>query len=98
MVTGIIGPHGAGKTTLLNAVCGFVKPQAGEVWFEGKNLASVRPDQLARLGIGRTLQSVGLFRGLSVVENVMVGANVRAKAGFWSALSGLPWSDRDEHR
>lgn len=95
-VTGIIGPNGAGKTTLLNAVCGFVKPQAGEIWFEGKNLAGVRPDQLARLGIARTLQSVGLFSGLTVAENVMVGAGVRARAGFWAALAGL--SDRDERR
>lgn len=97
-VTGIIGPNGAGKTTLLNAICGFVKPQAGEISFEGKNLARVRPDQLAGLGIGRTLQSVGLFSGLSAVENVMVGASVRARAGFWSALGGLPRSDRDERR
>jgi branched-chain amino acid transport system ATP-binding protein len=95
-VTGIIGPNGAGKTTLLNAICGFVKPQAGEIWFEGNSLAGVRPDRLARLGIGRTLQSVGLFSGLTVVENVMVGAGVRARAGFWSALGGLPRSDRDE--
>ena len=97
-VTGIIGPNGAGKTTLLNAICGFVQPQAGEISFEGKNLRGVRPDQLAGLGIGRTLQSVGLFSGLTVVENVMVGAGVRAKAGFWSALGGLPRSDRDERR
>ena len=97
-VTGIIGPNGAGKTTLLNAVCGFVKPQAGEVWFEGKSLARVRPDQLAGLGIGRTLQSVGLFSGLTVLENVMVGAGVHARAGFWAALGGLPRSDRDERR
>jgi branched-chain amino acid transport system ATP-binding protein len=98
MVTGIIGPNGAGKTTLLNAICGFVQPQAGEIWFEGINLGKVRSDQLAGFGIGRTLQSVGLFSGLSVVENVMVGAGVHAKAGFWSALGGLPRSDRDERR
>jgi branched-chain amino acid transport system ATP-binding protein len=97
-VTGIIGPNGAGKTTLLNAICGFVKPQAGEIWFEEINLGKVRSDQLAGLGIGRTLQSVGLFSGLSVVENVMIGASVHAKAGFWSALGGLPRSDRDERR
>jgi branched-chain amino acid transport system ATP-binding protein len=97
-VTGIIGPNGAGKTTLLNAVCGFVKPEAGEIWFEGKNLGRVRADQLAGLGIGRTLQSVGLFSGLTVVENVMVGAGARARAGFWAALGGLPRSDRDERR
>jgi branched-chain amino acid transport system ATP-binding protein len=97
-VTGIIGPNGAGKTTLLNAICGFVKPQAGRISFEGKSLARTQPSQLARLGIGRTLQSVGLFAGLTVVENVMVGAGVNAKAGFWSALAGLPRSDRDERR
>jgi branched-chain amino acid transport system ATP-binding protein len=97
-VTGIIGPNGAGKTTLLNAVCGFVRPDSGEIRFAGANLASVRPDQLARLGIARTLQSVGLFKGLTAAENVMIGATVQARAGFWSALAGLPRSDRDERR
>src|SRR6266851_4044100 len=97
-VTGIIGPNGAGKTTLLNAVCGFVRPQAGRVRFDGKDLTRIRPHQLARLGIARTLQGVGLFGGLSVLENVMVGATRHARTGFWSALSGLPLSDRDERR
>jgi branched-chain amino acid transport system ATP-binding protein len=97
-VTGIIGPNGAGKTTLLNAACGFVRPQAGEITFGGRDLTKVRPDRLASLGIARTLQSVGLFRGLTVAENVMVGATVTARAGFWSALAGLPRSDADERR
>ncbi len=95
-VTGIIGPNGAGKTTLLNGVCGFVRPDRGTVRFGGADLTRVRPDRLAGLGIARTLQSVGLFRGLTVVENVMVGATVRARAGFWSSLAGLRRSDRDE--
>jgi branched-chain amino acid transport system ATP-binding protein len=97
-VTGIIGPNGAGKTTLLNAVCGFVRPQAGQISFDEHSLDGVRPDQLAGLGIARTLQAVGLFRGLTVAENVMTGATVRSRAGFWSALAGLPRSDRDERR
>jgi branched-chain amino acid transport system ATP-binding protein len=97
-VTGIIGPNGAGKTTLLNAVCGFVRPDSGEIRFAGANLTRVRPDRLATLGIARTLQSVGLFKGLTAAENVMVGATVQARAGFWSALAGLPRSDRDERR
>ncbi len=96
MVTGIIGPNGAGKTTLLNAICGFVKPQAGAITFEGKDLTRARPDQLAGYGIARTLQSVGLFSGLTVAENVMVGAGVRSRSGFWSALSAWPRSDQDE--
>lgn len=97
-VTGIIGPNGAGKTTLLNAACGFVRPQAGTITFEGRELTRIRPHQLAGLGIARTLQGVGLFGGLSVLENVMVGASRHARAGFWSALAGLPFSDRDERR
>jgi branched-chain amino acid transport system ATP-binding protein len=97
-VTGIIGPNGAGKTTLLNAVCGFVRPDSGEISFAGRELTRVRPHRLAGLGIARTMQGVGLFRGLSAVENVMVGANREARAGFWSALFGLPRSDRDERR
>jgi branched-chain amino acid transport system ATP-binding protein len=97
-ITGIIGPNGAGKTTLLNSVCGFVRPTSGTISFDGHQLTGVRPHRLAGLGIARTLQGVGLFRGLSVVENVMVGASHAARAGFWSALFGLPWSDRDERR
>jgi branched-chain amino acid transport system ATP-binding protein len=95
-VTGIIGPNGAGKTTLLNVLCGFVKPESGTIQFGGQELTGLRPHRLARLGIARTLQGVGLFRGLSVAENVMVGATSQARAGFWPALFGLPWSDRDE--
>ena len=97
-VTGIIGPNGAGKTTLLNAVCGFVRPDPGVICFGGRELTGVGPHRLAGLRIARTMQGVGLFRGLSVVENVMVGATSAARAGFWPALFGLPRSDRDERR
>jgi branched-chain amino acid transport system ATP-binding protein len=97
-VTGIIGPNGAGKTTLLNAICGLIKPQNGQIGYRGTDLTKIRPEQLAALGIARTLQSVGLFKGLSALENVMVGATVKARAGFWSALAGLPKSDADERR
>jgi len=97
-VTGIIGPNGAGKTTLLNVLCGFVRPQAGIISFGGRELGRLRPHQLAGLGIARTLQGTGLLHGLSVVENVMVGAASKRRAGFWSALGGLPFSDIDERR
>src|ERR1700691_4295479 len=85
-VTGIIGPNGAGKTTLLNVLCGFVRPDAGRIEFDGRELTKLRPHQLAGLGIARTLQGVGLFDGLSLVENVMVGATGPARAGLWPAL------------
>jgi branched-chain amino acid transport system ATP-binding protein len=97
-ITGIIGPNGAGKTTLLNTACGFVKPNSGTVSFDGRVLNGLRTHRLAALGIARTLQGVGLFPGLTVAENVMVGATPSAKAGIWSALFGLPRSDRDERR
>jgi len=94
-VTGVIGPNGAGKTTLLNVLCGFIRPDAGEVIFNGRR-HNVRPHQLAALGVARTLQGVGLYSGLTALENVMVGATCRAKAGFWTALLSLPRASRDE--
>jgi branched-chain amino acid transport system ATP-binding protein len=95
-VVGVIGPNGAGKTTLFNVICGFVRPDAGTVSWNGRSLHGVRPHQLAGLGIARTLQGVGLFAGLTAVENVMTGAKRARRAGLASALLGLPRSDRDE--
>ena len=97
-VVGVIGPNGAGKTTLLNVLCGFIRPDEGQVLIDGRAYDNLRPHRLAGLGIARTMQGVGLFEGLSAIENVMTGANCRATAGFWSALLGLPRSDRDERR
>ncbi|MEU5780859.1 ABC transporter ATP-binding protein [Micromonospora lupini] len=96
-VVGVIGPNGAGKTTLFNVICGFVSPQTGSLTLDGRPLRP-RPHRLTRLGIARTLQGTGLFAGLSVLENVMTGASHTARAGFASALFGLPRSDRDERR
>ena len=92
-VLGVIGPNGAGKTTLLNVLCGFIRPDAGEVLFGGRR-PDIRPHRLASLGVARTLQGVGLYGGLTAVENVMVGATCRASAGFWSALRSLPRASR----
>jgi branched-chain amino acid transport system ATP-binding protein len=95
-VLGIIGPNGAGKTTLFNVICGFVQPQSGTLEWKGQVLTKVRTNRLAGLGIARTLQGVGLFPGLSVLENVMAGAQRFRRAGVVSALLGLPRADRDE--
>jgi branched-chain amino acid transport system ATP-binding protein len=94
---GVIGPNGAGKTTLFNVVCGFVPPTSGTLTLDGSPLRP-RPHRLTRLGIARTLQGVGQFAGLSVLENVMAGADHSARAGFTSGLFGLPRADRDERR
>jgi branched-chain amino acid transport system ATP-binding protein len=96
-VVGVIGPNGAGKTTLFNVICGFVPPSSGTVTLNGRPVRP-RPHRLTSLGIARTLQGVGLFNGLTVLENVMAGATHSARSGFLPALFGLPRSDRDERR
>jgi branched-chain amino acid transport system ATP-binding protein len=97
-VMGVIGPNGAGKTTLLNVLCGFIRPDHGEVLIGGIPQRNIRPHKLAALGVARTLQGVGLFGGLTTLENVMVGATARATAGFWTSLLSLPRSGRDERQ
>jgi branched-chain amino acid transport system ATP-binding protein len=95
-VVGVIGPNGAGKTTLFNVVCGFVKPVSGRLEFHGRILRRHHPHDLASRGIARTLQGVGLFPGLTVLENVVAGATARARAGLASSLLGLPRATDDE--
>ncbi len=97
-VLGVIGPNGAGKTTLFNVICGFVRPDSGTLRWRGQELGRHHPSRLASRGIARTLQGVGLFRQLTVLENVMVGAERFRRRGVASALLALPWSDQDERR
>jgi len=95
-VLGVIGPNGAGKTTLFNCISGFVRPQSGTISWRGEGLEGMRPDRRVRHGIARTLQGVGLFPGLTVAENVMVGAQRFRCTGLMSALVALPRAERDE--
>src|SRR4030081_2249146 len=97
-ISAIIGPNGAGKTTFFNAICGFVRPQSGEIHYQGRSLTGVSPNQLTAMGISRTLQGLGLWPGLTVLENVMAGALRRGRPGMVSALLGLPRVDRDDGR
>ena len=97
-VHGVIGPNGSGKTTLFNVVCGFIRPDEGALRWRGEQLRGLRPARLAGLGIARTLQGVGLFEGMTVLDNVVAGADTRSRAGFVSSLLGLPRADRDEAR
>jgi len=75
-VLGIIGPNGAGKTTLFNLLNGFIRPDAGEVTFEGERLLGLKPNRICRLGIGRTFQIMRPFPRMTVLDNVLVGAFV----------------------
>src|SRR5262245_66179415 len=73
-INGLIGPNGAGKTTIFNIVAGVYAPDSGEILFEKKRIDGQRPDQVCAAGIGRTFQLVKPFAGLSVLDNVIVGA------------------------
>jgi branched-chain amino acid transport system ATP-binding protein len=95
-VLGVIGPNGAGKTTLFNVACGFVAPDTGTLTWRGRELGRLRPHRLAGLGIARTLQGLGLFDKMTVLDNVVVGADRHARAGFLSGLLGLPRSSKEE--
>jgi branched-chain amino acid transport system ATP-binding protein len=78
-INGLIGPNGAGKTTIFNMVAGVYAPDTGEIWFDGRRIDGLRADQVCAAGIGRTFQIVKPFAGLTVLDNVIVGALQREK-------------------
>jgi len=77
-ISALIGPNGAGKTTCFNVIAGVYRPDSGSIVFDGKPIHGLRPDQVCEMGIGRTFQIVKPFAGLSVLDNVVVGALERA--------------------
>jgi branched-chain amino acid transport system ATP-binding protein len=97
-VLGVIGPNGAGKTTLFNVICGFVRPSKGSMTFQGRPLRGHRPHDVAALGIARTLQGLGLFNRLTVLENVVSGTTHLSRTTSAGALLGSPISDVRERR
>jgi branched-chain amino acid transport system ATP-binding protein len=84
VIAALIGPNGAGKTTLFNMIAGALAPDLGDIYFDSARIAGLRPDQVCSAGIARTFQVVKPFSGLSVLDNVMVGA-LRDTAGVWEA-------------
>ena len=89
-ICALIGPNGAGKTTLFNVVSRIYQPSRGTVRFEGTDLLDLPAYRIADLGVGRTFQNLALVPGLSVLENVMVGAHARSRGGFWASALRLP--------
>ncbi len=76
-IKALIGPNGAGKTTAFNCIAGFYPATEGQVFFDGKEITKKRPDQICNMGLARTFQVVRPFQGISVIDNVMVGAFAR---------------------
>ena len=88
-IRGLIGPNGAGKTTMLNVISGIHAPDQGDVRLDGISIVGRKPSEIARLGLGRTFQTSQLFRGMTVLENLMTGLHHRTTAGFLAASFNL---------
>jgi branched-chain amino acid transport system ATP-binding protein len=97
-IVGLIGPNGAGKTTLFNCLSRLYTPSAGEILFENTSLLPLPANRIAALGIGRTFQNLALFRTMSVLQNVMIGAHCRTASDFLSNALRLPWVGREERQ
>ena len=97
-IVSLIGPNGAGKTTFFNIMTGLYLPTGGTLTFEGRNLAGRRPDEVVKMGIGRTFQNIRLFANMTALENVLVGHHVRMKAGAIGAIFRPPSVKAEERR
>lgn len=95
-ILGLIGPNGAGKTTCFNVTTGVYRPTSGHVRFEGDTLTGKKRYQITQLGIARTFQNIRLFRSMTALENVMVGADAQHSTGLFHALFRLPRHRREE--
>jgi len=95
-IVSLIGPNGAGKTTVFNLVTGIYAPDAGEIVFEGRNIAGLPPHKITRLGIARTFQTLRLFLNMTVKENVMAAAYGHTRSTAIEAVLRLPRARREE--
>jgi branched-chain amino acid transport system ATP-binding protein len=89
-ILGLIGPNGAGKTTCFNAMTGVYQLTSGQIRFDGAPLAKMKRNKITKLGMARTFQNIRLFKAMTVLENVMVGADAHSKVSFVEALFRLP--------
>ena len=85
-IVSVIGPNGAGKTSLLNMISGFYHPDTGSIALEGNDLTHLAPSRIAALGVARTFQNIALFKGMSVLDNLMLGRHVHTHAGLFASL------------
>jgi ABC-type branched-subunit amino acid transport system ATPase component len=82
----VIGPNGAGKTTVFNCIMQILQPSSGQIWFGGLRLDGLTPDRVAAAGLSRTYQNIRLFKGISALDNVLVGMHLHLRARWWGAV------------
>jgi branched-chain amino acid transport system ATP-binding protein len=97
-ILSIIGPNGAGKSTVFNVITGLYQPDAGDVLFRGQSIVGLTPNQITKLGIARTFQTVHLFPNMTVLENAMVGQHCRSRATIVGAILRTPATRQEERR
>ena len=97
-VRAIIGPNGAGKSSLLNCINGVYQPQQGSITFRGRTFRHMNPRQVAEMGIARTFQNLALFKGMSVLDNIMTGRNLRIKSNLLLQALRIGPAEREEIR
>lgn len=97
-IVAVIGPNGAGKTTAFNMITGVYSPTKGDILYQGNRINGTRPDQITRMGIGRTFQNIRLFKALTVLDNVLIANHLRVKSGLFSAALHLPAARREERQ
>ena len=95
-VTGLIGPNGAGKTTVFNLITGNIRPDSGDILFNGASIRKKPTHRIVELGIARTFQSIRLFQNMTVLENALAGRHCRMKAGLFASLFHTPGQRREE--
>lgn len=95
-ITTVIGPNGAGKTSLFNCISGFYRPQQGSIRYRGRDITRLAPPARAALGLARTFQNIALFRGMTVLDNIKLGAHVHMKTGLLGALAYVGRARREE--
>ena len=99
-ILSVIGPNGAGTTTLLNMISAFYHPDTGRILLDGVDVTRLSPSRVAELGVARTFQNIALFRGMTVLDNLMLGRHVRMKSGVLASFVywGLAQKEEVAHR
>lgn len=95
-IFGLVGPNGSGKTTTVNVATGFYRPNAGRVRLFGEDITGEKPDRIARRGIARTFQNLALFKGMTVLDNILIGRHIHMRPSALGTLFYWWWAQREE--